>query len=180
MTHYEVLGVEEGAPAAEVRRAYVRLARRHHPDFFVDADESSRVEAERRMRAINEAWAVLGDEQRRRTYDQGRGRSSGGRDSGVDGARPFEPFDAGEDDIDPLDLPDEPYRPEDRGRKGAMGRVASLAPVLSFAAAVVLAAVGLLVGSVGILAIAMVCFVAACLGFVVIPLLALSKASRNE
>lgn len=178
MTHYEVLGVDEQAPAAEVRQAYVRLARRHHPDFFAGADGPTRADAERRMRAINEAWAVLGDQGRRLAYDQTRGLAP--ERAGQSCGRPFEPFDAGEDDIDPRDLPDEPYRPDDRGRKGPLGRVAGLAPVLAFVAAVVLGAVGLLVGSVGLLALAVACFIAACLGFVVIPLLALSKATKND
>ncbi len=179
MTHYEVLGVDERAPADVVRRAYVRLARRHHPDFFAGADEATRAEAERRMRAINEAWAVLGDEGRRLANDQTSGRVPR-RGAGESRGRRFEPFDAGEDDIDPRDLPDEPYRTDDRGRKGPLGRVAGLAPVLAFVAAVVLGAVGLLVGSVELLALAVACFVAACLGFVVFPLLALSRASRND
>ena len=178
MTHYEILGIDERAPAAEVRQAYVRLARRHHPDFFVDADVRARAEAERRMRAINEAWAVLGDPDRRVAYDRTVGLVGTAPDGG--GARPFEPFDGGEDDIDPRDLPDEPYRPHEQGRQGPLARTATLAPVLAFAAAVALGAVGLLVGSVGLLALAVASFLAACLGFVVIPLLALSRATKNE
>jgi hypothetical protein len=131
------------------------------------------------MRVINEAWAVLGDENRRLVYDRARGSVPRG-DTEESRARPFEPFDAGEDDVDPLDLPDEPYRPDEPGRRGPLGRVAGLAPVLAFAASVVLAAMGLLVGSVGLLALALACFIAACLGFVVIPLLALSKATKND
>lgn len=174
MTHYEVLGVDQRAPAAEVRQAYVRLARRHHPDFFSGADGPTRAEAERRMRAINEAWDVLGDSGRRLAYDQAQGIAPG-----ADVAQPFQPFDAGEDDLDPWDLPDEPYRDE-RGREGRLGRGATLAPVLAFGLSVVLAAVAMVVGSIGLLALALVSFLAACLGFVVIPLLALSRASRND
>ncbi|HEV2809728.1 MAG TPA: DnaJ domain-containing protein [Acidimicrobiales bacterium] len=175
MTHYEVLGIDDRAPAAEVRRAYVRLARRHHPDFFSRADAPTRAEAERCMRAINEAWEVLGDPARRMAYDRAQGIAAE-----ADGdARPFEPFDAGEEDVDPRDLPDEPYRDE-RGRDGRLGRGATLAPVVAFAASVVLAAIGMVVGSVGLLALALISFLAACLGFVVIPLVALSRASRND
>ena len=62
MTHYEVLGVAPSAPTSEVRRAYVTLARQHHPDIDGgDADE---------MRAINDAWATLRDPERRATYDR--------------------------------------------------------------------------------------------------------------
>lgn len=176
MTHYEVLGVDQQASAIEVRRAYVNLARRHHPDFFSAADGPARAEAERRMRAINEAWDVLGDSGRRLAYDRAQGITL---EAGIEDARAFEPFDTGEEDLDPRDLPDEPYR-DAKGRDGRLNRVATFAPVLAFVASVALAAVGLVVGSVGLLALAVACFLLACLGFVVIPLLALSRASRNE
>lgn len=66
MTHYEVLGVRSDATQAEVRQAYLALARRHHPDRV---SPSERARSENRMRVVNAAWAVLGDEQRRRRYD---------------------------------------------------------------------------------------------------------------
>lgn len=62
MGHYEVLGVPPGATAAELRRAYLELARRHHPDLDGGSAEQ--------MRAVNEAWATLGDADRRRRYDE--------------------------------------------------------------------------------------------------------------
>lgn len=62
MGHYEVLGVARSASAAEVRRAYLELARRHHPDRVGGSHEQ--------MRAINEAWAVLGDPSLRFGYDR--------------------------------------------------------------------------------------------------------------
>lgn len=59
--HYDVLGVAHDASPAAVRRAYLELARRHHPDRpGGDAD---------RMRQVNEAWAILGDPARRASYD---------------------------------------------------------------------------------------------------------------
>lgn len=70
-THYEVLGVAAGASAAEIRRAYLALARRHHPDFHPAADEPGRRADEREMQRINQAWAVLGDPGRRAAYDRG-------------------------------------------------------------------------------------------------------------
>ncbi len=178
MNHYEVLKVAEDASAAEIRRAYVSLARRHHPDFFIDGDAGERLDAERRMRAINEAWSVLGDQDRRRAYGRAHGRSAFG---GVDEAagRPFEPFDPGDDDVDPLDLPDVPYR-QGPGRDGRLGRVATLAPVTSFGASIGLAALGLVVGSTALLALSAAAFVVACLGFVVLPLVALSRASQDD
>lgn len=71
-SHYETLGVAESAPAEEVRRAYIDLARRLHPDRWVDASPAARADTERRMQQVNEAWRVLGDARRRRAYDAGR------------------------------------------------------------------------------------------------------------
>jgi hypothetical protein len=62
-THYDVLGVPPSASADEVRRAYHRRAREHHPDVHVGGSGDPMVE-------VNAAWAVLGDPVRRRTYDR--------------------------------------------------------------------------------------------------------------
>jgi hypothetical protein len=70
VTHYEVLGVAASASAAEIRRAFVDAARRAHPDFHTEADTATRAGAEERMRCVNQAWAVLGDADRRRDYDR--------------------------------------------------------------------------------------------------------------
>ncbi|MDQ3979971.1 MAG: J domain-containing protein [Actinomycetota bacterium] len=85
-THYDLLGVSPHATQDEIRRAYHRLARRHHPDANpgIQADHSSR----RTMAEINAAWAVLGNPEKRRAYDQAIGtapriRSAPGP-SGVD------------------------------------------------------------------------------------------------
>jgi hypothetical protein len=75
-SHYETLGVTEGAPPDDVRRAYLDLARRLHPDRWVDASAEERAEADRRMREVNEAWRVLGNAGRRLAYDAGRRRST--------------------------------------------------------------------------------------------------------
>jgi excisionase family DNA binding protein len=62
--HYAVLGVDRTATAADLRRAFRRLARAHHPDANrADPD------AERRFKRIARAWAVLGDPGRRQAYD---------------------------------------------------------------------------------------------------------------
>jgi curved DNA-binding protein CbpA len=69
MTHYEVLGVAPGAPGPEVRAAYLELARQLHPDRLIDSSPREREVAAEHMRAVNEAWRVLGDADRRRAYD---------------------------------------------------------------------------------------------------------------
>ena len=71
-THYDTLGVPDGAPLSEVRRAYLALARRLHPDRWVDASPAERADAERRMQAVNEAWRVLGNPGRRVAYEASR------------------------------------------------------------------------------------------------------------
>jgi curved DNA-binding protein CbpA len=73
VSHYDVLGASRDADAEQLRRAFVALARRYHPDRHIGADATTRRDAERRMREITEAWAVLGDPERRRRYDQGLG-----------------------------------------------------------------------------------------------------------
>ena len=56
--HYRALGLQPGASRKEVRQAYRRLARKHHPDL---APEGERAEARRRMAAINAAHSALRD-----------------------------------------------------------------------------------------------------------------------
>jgi len=57
VTHYEVLGVPQTASTADVRRAFLNLARRFHPDVHVLADAATQRNAASRMRAVNDAWA---------------------------------------------------------------------------------------------------------------------------
>ena len=63
--YYEVLGVQRGASADEVKRAYRKLAKECHPDLHPD-DPS----AEAKFKEINEAYEVLSDDQKRARYDQ--------------------------------------------------------------------------------------------------------------
>ena len=63
--YYRVLGVSKKASAKEIKAAYRRLARKHHPDV----NPGSR-EAEARFKEINEAYEVLSDTEKRRRYDQ--------------------------------------------------------------------------------------------------------------
>ncbi|MFD6443953.1 DnaJ C-terminal domain-containing protein [Promicromonospora sp. NPDC060204] len=60
---YEVLGVGREADAAEIQRAYRRLARQNHPDVNKSSD------AEERFKEIAEAYDVLSDPELRRRYD---------------------------------------------------------------------------------------------------------------
>jgi len=62
--YYQTLGVARDAPADEVKRAYRKLARKYHPDVSKEKDASER------MKEVNEAWAVLGDPEKRAAYDK--------------------------------------------------------------------------------------------------------------
>ncbi|MBA2527259.1 MAG: J domain-containing protein [Pyrinomonadaceae bacterium] len=64
--YYSILGAGETASQDEIERLYKRLARRHHPDRGGDAEE---------MKAINEAYRVLGNAASRRAYDSRHQRS---------------------------------------------------------------------------------------------------------
>jgi molecular chaperone DnaJ len=63
--YYEVLGVPRGADEAEIKKAYRRIAMKHHPDRN-DGDKGS----EDRFKEANEAYEVLSDPQKRQAYDQ--------------------------------------------------------------------------------------------------------------
>ena len=62
--YYRTLGVARDAPAEAVKKAYRKLARKYHPDV------SREPEAEKRMKEVNEAYAVLSDPEKRAAYDQ--------------------------------------------------------------------------------------------------------------
>ncbi len=63
--YYEVLGVERGSSEADLKKAYRRLAMKHHPDRNPD-DKAS----EELFKEANEAYEVLSDASKRAAYDQ--------------------------------------------------------------------------------------------------------------
>ena len=65
MDYYQVLGVDRKAAAADIKKAYRRLARKYHPDLN-PGDKS----AEARFKEIQEAYSVLSDAKKRSQYDQ--------------------------------------------------------------------------------------------------------------
>ena len=90
---YKVLGVAKDASAADIKKAYRKLARANHPDSK-PGDKA----AEDRFKTIAEAYDVLGDTDKRKQYDEMRAGFSGGfgpfAGSGrTGGQQPGQPFD---------------------------------------------------------------------------------------
>jgi len=88
--YYQVLGVPETATTDEIKKAFRRLAKQHHPDRNPNTPQSAE-----RFKEINEAHDVLSDAAKRKKYDQlrrygafagggGGGRRGPGEDSGAD------------------------------------------------------------------------------------------------
>src|SRR3989338_3118287 len=71
--YYQVLGLSENSSPDDIKKAYRKLAVKHHPDKNL----SNSKEAEAKFKEISEAYYVLSDEKRRAQYDQMR-RYGGG------------------------------------------------------------------------------------------------------
>ena len=63
--YYEILGLKKGASAEEIKKAFRKLAVKHHPD-----KNPGDKKAEDRFKEINEAYAVLSDPEKKSQYDQ--------------------------------------------------------------------------------------------------------------
>ncbi len=64
--YYDILGIKKGATKTEIKSAYRKLALKWHPD----KNQDKKQEAEEKFKEINEAYQVLSDEKKRKTYDQ--------------------------------------------------------------------------------------------------------------
>jgi molecular chaperone DnaJ len=91
--YYEVLGVPKGATAEEIKKAYRKLAKTHHPDV-----NENKEEAEEKFKEASEAYAVLGDENKRKQYDT-FGHAAFDPSAGGTGFGGFEDFMGGFGDI---------------------------------------------------------------------------------
>lgn len=115
--YYDILGISRDASDDEIKKAYRKLAREHHPDMVNESDKSA---AEKRFKEINEAYQVLSDPQKKKMYDQfghtGPGFSGGAGNSGpfgggFSGAGGWGPFTytyttsgEGYNNVDPFDI----------------------------------------------------------------------------
>ncbi|WP_406614022.1 DnaJ C-terminal domain-containing protein [Mycoplasma corogypsi] len=62
--YYDILGVSKNASQAEIKSAYRKLAKQYHPDKLKDGTSDAK------MQELNQAYDILSDETKRRTYDQ--------------------------------------------------------------------------------------------------------------
>ena len=144
--YYATLGVPKGASADDIKAAYKKLAKEHHPDVATD-----KAQAEAKFKEINEAYQILSDPQKKKMYD-----TYGTAQPGAGGQGPFGgqssswgPFSynsyssaAGENpfgsDFDPMDIFEQVFGFRDFGgqRRPRKGRDLRYELTISFADAV--------------------------------------------
>lgn len=102
--YYKILGVDRNIPQKDVRRAFLKRAKQFHPDLHPDDPK-----AKAKFQALNEAYEVIGDPEKRKKYDQygqnwkeaeafnqAGGNAGGGQEfhwSSSGGGSPFDGFD---------------------------------------------------------------------------------------
>jgi curved DNA-binding protein len=92
--YYKILGVDKTIPQKDVKKAYLKRAKQFHPDLHPDDPK-----AKAKFQALNEAYDVIGDPEKRKKYDQygeqwrQADAFGGGGGHGFGGGSPFEGFD---------------------------------------------------------------------------------------
>ncbi len=94
--YYKILGVDRNIPQKDVKRAYLKRAKQFHPDLHPDDPK-----AKAKFQALNEAYDVIGDPEKRKKYDQygeqwrnaDAYNAAGGSYGNTAGGSPFDGFD---------------------------------------------------------------------------------------
>lgn len=192
VNHYEALGVPVGAPAAQIRQAYLDAARRHHPDFHLGEDAATQAHHADRMQVVNEAWAVLGDPARRERFDLSltmptappteRIRPNRGPEPpagkpwtprrGDDGwQRDFSSWAAdGDDELDD----------EGEGSGARVNGTVAVAPVAVFAVSVISIFLGVVLSVRPLMAVGIMGIVASAVLFFVVPVVTMTRGRRQD
>lgn len=185
MTPYEVLGVDPDATAESIRRAYIAQARRHHPDRHRSEGPAAAAAAEDRMRAVNEAWAVLGDPAQRNDYDRrlrGDDRSAGGSVGSSRITRPSTHFAPHRPDTPEDPDEDDSWRYEpDRGDPATVPpRTLLAAPPAAFALGIAAMVLSIPTGLRWLTAVGLILMLLSALLFVGAPVVALFRSQIGE
>lgn len=188
MNHYQVLGVEPDADTAQIRKAYLQLARANHPDFAAASGET--------MRQINAAWHELSDPQRRIEYDRHLRSMAARGDGGVPKGATFSASSTAtgrtsritrpSSDFTPYFTDDEDdddswrYRPDSGDPTTVPSKFLLAAPAASFAAGIGLLAVSAPTGIRAFSALGLILMLLSALLFVGAPVVALFKSQLAE
>lgn len=184
VTLYDVLGVRPTATTAEIRAAYLVSARSAHPDVAGAGGED-------RMRDVNAAWSVLGDDEARRLYDltlddrnATRSTNANSRSTSSPSTskvsrpqdRPFVPFHTvDEDDDDEWRYADDTTDPATAPSAGLQ-----FTPILTVLGGVLLVIAGLVLRAAPIAAVGGVVILLGLVAFLLVPLAVMAKASAAE
>jgi DnaJ homolog subfamily B member 4 len=68
--YYEILGVKRECTESEIKKAYRKLAMEYHPDKHMQDSLEDKKNSEDKFKEINKAYEILGDQQKRKRYDQ--------------------------------------------------------------------------------------------------------------
>lgn len=177
--HYDVLGAPRTASHAELRRAYIGLARRFHPDFHVDDTPALKQSAAARMRRINDAWSVVGDASKRAAYDRAMGFPGPAPVPTAGDAPTTTPGAAAATATSAHGMtagsghgpePSSGHRPS---------RVVQMLPAMLLVSALMCFSIGLVTQLSGLLAVGLGCAILGGASFVLLPMLTAAR-SRNE
>lgn len=83
--YYEILGLDKSASKDAIKKAYRKLALKHHPDKNRSDDENENKNNEEKFKEISEAYAILSDDEKRDMYDKFGKEAVKGCGGGMDG-----------------------------------------------------------------------------------------------